>query len=773
MLFSGASWHRVICNGTTLIDKKTTRITTQSKIKEWSAVVYINGCHQIPKHTTLDIMVTSKATAKKSGNKYWNADKLKMVVNRRLILELLKERLFWKADHVLQDFECKNKQDVLIEGDPYAYAWMKYIDKQIACGTTSITPGLLYVLSRLQIICMNIFVENFEKEIVNLGLPGEVSKKLVQLLDWDDTTDNRIDPGILAKEWTARAYSPYLQGVDDTVRRQLQHKGTSTEQEQIRYMAHRILEDIERNGTTYLSVGDMTARLKHKQLDFDLLVLEENDKYEKLRKNKVKYVRDPTIVIRDGYVQHLDVAEAEIGLVEYWKHTGTIDTNKPAEYSPYDISSLNTEQQTAFENIYKYRISCITGGPGRGKTWLSQRLCDSWQQRTGGKVLIVSSYHQPLKNLQTNMTGTDLSMPNRFATIASSAYTNSPLFCTCTMPTAPHSGPVHAPNLLIIEEAGVCTMVDLFSIYKRVLKRPGECVRQGPTTIVMVGDDKQLKPIGAGQPFAEFIRFYPGMTTRLTRNMRTNAPNLRYNIQSICDGAIDIRTGTDFVWHRDVPNITAANYDQICKMFFQSYLHEFNLNTDVIIVHKNETRKLLNRLLHDKHLSMLVRQNYVKQNQVARIVAAPSFSSARFVKGTRVICKKTSDCKKATNGTRGIVQRLCANDSVEIQYADGTTWTTLCKWWELGYSLTAHKAQGSEYDSPYVYTFNDYFVSKDWLYTAVSRAKQRVVYMVPNAQHHAAIKLHPVQASLSRMAALHKQYQQFPIVQCTKRQRVH
>lgn len=739
--------YRLVCRSCEVQpDNNSTKITASGDIGEWSDVIYIRECRYIPVNCEFRVKLVSKSTAKRSGNKYWNADNITIIVNRAYIWSLLEQHLGWRTSKLMNLFEQRvDKQSSdSVEGEDYAHLWISYITKNVF--KDNVSKGMKYVLEKLQSMSSDVFTELFAKSMKSKGLTDKQSQDMTKLLDMEDSIVSK--PHDLADEWTARPYSPYLKGLSEEVRDVLTSRLESKEMlndERVRYVCHKILETEELNGNTYMPVEVMLKELKRRNINVSNIdILNVDDCYKKPKKNKLRFLRNPTMAIEDGYVQHSDVAQAEKGLLDYWYSCGKRDLG---ELSYYDTQGLNSEQQKAFDNAFKYRISSITGGPGRGKTWLSQRLCDAWQRRVGGNVLVVSSYHQPLKNLERGMLNSeDLKLPCAFRTIASSSCQDTPLFCECVNNKNVSK---HLPGLLIVEEAGVCTMVDMYRIIHRVLQPGRDCKLMGEVSIVLLGDDKQLKPIGAGQPFTEFIKFYPQRTVRLQENMRTNSPNVCDNITTICNGRTTLKEGSDFVWLHDVPLVTESNL----VGFFNRYLKNFDTNQDVVIVHKNETRQLLNKILHNKHLPDLAQGGLVKKKDLLRLTNTKAFSYNRFVPGTRVVCKETSACKKITNGTRGIIERAIVNEKVCVKCEDGKTYTTYAKSWELAYSITAHKAQGNEYRSPYIYSFNDHYVAKDWLYTAVSRAKEKVIYMVPKKQHILAVSVHKVKTNLSLMAS--------------------
>jgi exodeoxyribonuclease V alpha subunit len=556
------------------------------------------------------------------------------------------------------------------------------------------------------------------------GLPASDIAILSNLLDLSDVV---VAPNLLVGRWLACPYSPFLVGLSDLSRHKLAKKDPGKHDKQrIRYTAHKIMTAVELGGNTFMPLSDMQTQLLKQRLVVDSVsILLDCDKYKLPPGCKSKWVKDTTLELNGLYIQHSVIAAAEKGLVQLWQ-----SQQQQSHYPCVPPSSFNYDQRIAFENVHTRPLSCITGGPGRGKSWVIQQLCETWRANRQGNVVIVSSYNQPLKHLQREMERANLPLPFAFKTIAKCKNSNSTIFCKCEGPEKEDKTFTHEPVLLVVEEAGVCTVTDLYDILQLALNPHHTCPVKfdGKVTIVMVGDDLQLKPIGAGQPFADFIRLYPELSTRLTQNMRIkDLPNLSHNIDAIRDGQAELKEGPDFIWRSDVIRLTRDNQD----IFYQTYLSEFNLKSDVVIVAKNETRQLLNQILYDRYkIGMIPSQGWVK--------------------GTRVVCR-TPDGKdhRVTTGMRGLVVRITQCKKRVTVDCDGSCYTTDTGVWELAYSITTHTAQGCEYDSPYVYSFNDYYPAKDWLYTAVSRAKKTVRYLVPEEQHVKIVTVNQVRPNLS------------------------
>lgn len=723
------TWTRMVVRR---YDRKKNKVVATQQLQGWSDTCYVDCAFSIPSSATTEVQLATKHTALTSRKKYWKAKRLRLVVNRTYV-----DAVVAGTSSNVNTFVAPKG---VFEGEEYAMLWIEHANNHPD------DPSLQHLKRTLLKVCDDLFKHTFTSTLLaEYNLDDVEADMLAKLLDIEDDNDVTISPAKLARTWLRRPYTPYLQSLPLATRTKIPHLcfvddengvqriSEGDPNERVRYVAHTIMERHETGGDTYMNQTDMLALLKSEAglADVSVATLVYDDHYQPLPKNKAKYVRRQTLAVTaNGHIQHLDVQEAEVGLMRIWT-SGMDDKREPPPLAT--VAMMNKEQQEAFANVYRYPISCITGGPGRGKSWLSREICKAWQHDDGGAVMIVSAYHQPLKNLQQSCK--NLRPAYGFRTIASVEHDakKKHILCQCgSSSTKPHQ-----PALLIVEEAGVCTVLDLYSIMNKATSCP-----KHPTTIVMLGDDKQLKPIGAGQPFADFIKLYPERVVRLVQNMRTDSTNIQKNVAAICDGKWEeVHEGPDFEWRHDVPK-------DLTHGFYDKYLSEFDLDRDVVIVHKNETRAILNSIIHDRHLDKLTAQKVINGTRAKAAKNTVSTSKARFVPGTRVICVRTDE--NVTNGTRATVRKNEGRSTVVVKCDDDDAVRTVNpKLFDLAYCITAHKAQGSEYDSPYVYSFDDRYVARDWLYTAVSRAKKKVVYLVPKNQHFQAVHVRPIKESRS------------------------
>lgn len=148
-----------------------------------------------------------------------------------------------------------------------------------------------------------------------------------------------------------------------------------------------------------------------------------------------------------------------------------------------------TEKSAALEELFASRLSLLLGPAGTGKTRLLQILCDLPEIRGDG-VLLLAPTGKARVQMQRNIDGlkaltiAQFLLPERFD-LETQRYHLS------DAPKAEMAGTV------IIDEASMVTE-DMLAAVVQALK--------GPKRVILVGDHRQLPPIGAGRPLVDLAR---------------------------------------------------------------------------------------------------------------------------------------------------------------------------------------------------------------------------------------------------------------------------
>ncbi len=117
-----------------------------------------------------------------------------------------------------------------------------------------------------------------------------------------------------------------------------------------------------------------------------------------------------------------------------------------------------------------------------------------------------------------------------------------------------------------------------------------------------------------------------------------------------------------------------------------------------------------------------------------------------------------------------------ASHIVEVKFQEETTPVTFCTSGEFSslqtaYGFTCHKAQGSEYNTVVIVCHNTAagFLSREWLYTAVTRAKERVIllctdYGIKSALRRQLIKGNTLEEKAKHFIQLQKGNEEKPMI---------
>jgi exodeoxyribonuclease V alpha subunit len=172
------------------------------------------------------------------------------------------------------------------------------------------------------------------------------------------------------------------------------------------------------------------------------------------------------------------------------------------------------EQLAAVRNAHAHRLSLITGGPGTGKT-ASIRTIAALATGQGARVMLVAPTGRAAIRM-SEASGV------RARTVHSA------------LGWVPGEGPTHDEedplpcDLLILDESSMANLELLVTLLRAVGRR---------AHVALVGDADQLAPVGAGKPFAELVASGAVPTTRLTHIFRQAAGSM------IVQGAHAIRRG--------------------------------------------------------------------------------------------------------------------------------------------------------------------------------------------------------------------------------------
>lgn len=383
-----------------------------------------------------------------------------------------------------------------------------------------------------------------------------------------------------------------------------------------------------------------------------------------------------------------------------------------------DDMQLSDHQREIAAQTLTSSISILGGSPGTGKTWLVSELVQAMAKRVGlGNILVGAPTGKAAVRVTENLAAKKIDLRAR---------TWHSLLMQLERQGERHFG----HKVLIGDEASMLD-TDLTAAIMRARARG--------TMLLLVGDVHQLPPVGHGAPLRDMIAagVAYGELTEIVRNTG-----------GIVEACAAIRD--QHPWGPgDNLHLVDTGDDHLAKaagIYQQARDAGLNPIWDVQVVTAVNEKSALSRK------SLNVALQAMLNNQ-------PGVSGIQFRVGDKVVNSQNGFFKSAMTGVgsgdSGINSGdMDTNDRDEIYVANGELAKVLhversgmtvelesprrrvqvyfgeggCTW-ELGYALSVHKSQGSDW--PWVVVMLDDYpgarmvCDRSWLYTSISRAKDK------------------------------------------------
>jgi exodeoxyribonuclease V alpha subunit len=398
-----------------------------------------------------------------------------------------------------------------------------------------------------------------------------------------------------------------------------------------------------------------------------------------------------------------------------------------AEVENQLIISLSAEQRDVLENIVSCRISIITGGPGTGKTTLIKAITEM-NRIFGRRICLCAPTGRAARRL-ADVTGHPAHTIHKLLeyNFQDQRFGKD------------RDDPISA-DILIIDEF---SMVDTVLMYHLMDAVPLSA------TVIMVGDAHQLPPVGPGNLLNDMIQskilpvfhlnriFRQAMDSRIIVNahriragklpveMIPDGPGLEENP---LDGNLPdalLTPDAEFCFiEQPTPEQTVSCIINLCR---RTLPDRFGLHpvTDIQVLtpmHKGVAGTInLNRRLQQ-----------VLNRRTGEPSSGVSGFSSGFSAGDKVMHLKNNYQKDVYNGDVGTITRMDEDENrLWVNFYDRTVEYAAEDMSELtlGYAISVHKSQGSEYPAVILPVITQHYVmlQRNLLYTAITRAKQLVI----------------------------------------------
>ena len=390
--------------------------------------------------------------------------------------------------------------------------------------------------------------------------------------------------------------------------------------------------------------------------------------------------------------------------------------------------TLSEEQKEAVHAVNENNVTIITGGPGTGKTTIIKTIIEIYKAH-GLKPVLCAPTGRAAKRM-TEATGEEAKTLHRLLEIGK-------LQEDILLRNDVQVAPIDA-DIIIVDEA---SMMDIF-LTSYLMKAIYQT-----TKLVLVGDVDQLPSVGPGNVLKDIMESESITTVVLNKIFRQAAQSkIIVNAHRVNEGKTFLVKGEEEASSQnDFFYIASRNQEDIlqqilslCKGRLQNYgNYDFFHHIQVLSPTKKGrlgTKSLneeLQKALNQKVEGMPERQNsgytYRKGDRIMQVknnydIFWKRQTEKAYETGTGVF-----------NGELGTILKIDEeNKQVKIQYDDEKiAWYDFAELdqIELAYSITIHKAQGSEFDVVILPIFpsSPMLLTRNLLYTGITRAKKLLI----------------------------------------------
>ena len=476
----------------------------------------------------------------------------------------------------------------------------------------------------------------------------------------------------------------------------------------------------------------------------ELLGVREDEIEDVLINMKVK--NDIVIEEREGYEwvylyqyyqAEKNVAEKLIQLDKYKNIKKISKFEKELEITEAKSNiELSEEQKEAIKQINNNNVCVITGGPGTGKTTIIKAIIDLYKHNEMKPVLCAPTGRAAKRMTET--TGIEAKTLHRLLEIGSFSSSENQNNNTNLSVT-----PIDA-DIIIVDEM---SMVDIF-----LMNYLCRAIYNG-TKLVLVGDTDQLPSVGPGNVLKDIIESEVITTITLNKIFRQAAQS------KIIMNSHRVNDGQSFISKEEIQNSN------------EKYVEDF------FYIDENDKNKILYQVLSlsGERLKKFGDYDFIKNIQIItptkkgelgtkelnkrlqQEINPPSeykkekkFGDSIFREGDRIMQIKNNyeiyweknqksfeSGSGIFNGEFGTIQKIDEKEkNIQIKFDDDKiAWYAFSELEQIehAYSITVHKAQGSEFDVVIMVIAPSapMLLTRNLLYTGMTRAKKLLI-MVGN-----------------------------------------
>ena len=451
-----------------------------------------------------------------------------------------------------------------------------------------------------------------------------------------------------------------------------------------------------------------------------------------IKHNRLGYRRVKTLDNKEVfYVYLLPALEAENELAEYIKKNMERQTkfnvsgiDKLIEKESKDIGVLlDCSQINAIKNALNNNMSVITGGPGTGKTTIINIIANIWEKTMGSNIVLMSPTGRAARRMAeaTGRHAATIHSTLRLGLTDESGLRDEMSDENCI-----------EDSLVIIDE---CSMIDVF-LARDTMSLLKNC------TIVLVGDSDQLPSVGSGKVLEDIIKSDRVPVAELKYSHRQNlGSTICTNAERIKNGVCDLKVSPDFTMiikkssGRYFDDTVFGQLEDVMVREYKKLVDEYGIENVAVLCpfnkHKagqlslnNRLQELMNPYNGSREFKGKNGQTFRHGDPVMQLVNSEDVSNGDI--GTVIAIDKVDGIETLVVKFYDCVKSYTRESSEDIA---------------LAYAMTVHKSQGSEYDAVVTCLMDAHgsMIKRNILYTAITRAKKKVVFCGTGTALKAAI----------------------------------
>lgn len=368
--------------------------------------------------------------------------------------------------------------------------------------------------------------------------------------------------------------------------------------------------------------------------------------------------------------------------------------------------ALSQKQSEAVYMAFRSNLSIITGSPGTGKTTVLRAIIEVYRMiYPEGKIMLAAPTGRASRRMAESTGREDAkTLHSILGLLGEAGYVRD------------EKKTFLDADLIIVDESSMIDMWLARHFFSRV---------KPDTKVILVGDVDQLQSVGAGDVFRELINCGKIPVTVLNEIFRQKKDSLiAYNAKSINEDSVALSYGDDFVFVKCKTQEEAA--DIICRTFCEQVEKYGIEHVQILSPFRSDG------LTAAEQLNLTIREmvNPAQDEDIPDLKVGGRY----FRENDKIMQTKNND--KASNGDIGFIRKIAADDKKEMKVTIDFGNNRIVEYGtedmeniEFAYATTIHKAMGSEYDIVMIPVIRSHAImlSRNLIYTAVTRAKQRVI----------------------------------------------